>query len=251
MGSFKPGEMKIWLMIAAGALLLMWGTGSTVAAFFGALDAFPGGDEDIPVEGFVPYALPLDAETLASGDYGEGVTLRQINPMLDHETLAALQAHSELPQTPAEAPIRLVIDSIGLNEPVADAHMRMVWVGGQQYEQWTAPDEKAVGWHTRSARLGEIGNTVLNGHHNAYGEVFRQLEDVQLGDVVMVSGRNQVYRYVVVNRMILPERKLGAEDRLDNARWISPSEDERLTLVTCHPYESNTHRLILVARRLN
>ena len=35
---------------------------------------------------------------------------------------------------------------------------------------------------------------------------------------------------------------------MENAAWIMPSEDERLTLVTCWPYTSNTHRLIIVAR---
>ena len=45
-------------------------------------------------------------------------------------------------------------------------------------------------------------------------------------------------------------RQLTAHEqkvRLANARWIQPSEDERLTLITCWPYESNTHRLIIVA----
>lgn len=251
MGWIKAGEMKVWLMIAAGVLLVVWGSGSTVRAVAGALAGAAGGEEEMPVEGFVPYALPVEAERLAGGDYGGGAALKQLSLRLDSQAQAALAERSEQPPAAAEVPMRLVIDSIGLNAPVVDAQMRLVWLEAQQYEQWLAPEEKAVGWHTRSARLGEIGNTVLNGHHNAYGEVFRRLEDVQVGDVVLVSSRNQVYRYIVVNRMILPERKQGAEDRFDNARWISPSEDERLTLVTCHPYESNTHRLILVARRLH
>jgi hypothetical protein len=37
------------------------------------------------------------------------------------------------------------------------------------------------------------------------------------------------------------------EIRLDNGRWILPTEDERLTLVTCWPEDSNSHRLIIVA----
>jgi sortase A len=38
------------------------------------------------------------------------------------------------------------------------------------------------------------------------------------------------------------------DQRLANALWIMPSKDERLTLITCYPYDSNTHRLIIVAR---
>lgn len=48
--------------------------------------------------------------------------------------------------------------------------------------------------------------------------------------------------------MIFPERDVPFETRLENARWILPSEDERITLITCWPYFSNTHRLIIVAR---
>jgi sortase A len=38
--------------------------------------------------------------------------------------------------------------------------------------------------------------------------------------------------------------------RRKNAQWIMPTGDERLTLVTCWPYEwpGNSHRVIVVAR---
>ncbi|HID54608.1 MAG TPA: sortase, partial [Anaerolineae bacterium] len=32
------------------------------------------------------------------------------------------------------------------------------------------------------------------------------------------------------------------------AEWIMPTEDERITLVTCWPYTDNTNRLIVVAQ---
>jgi len=33
-----------------------------------------------------------------------------------------------------------------------------------------------------------------------------------------------------------------------NARYINPTADERLTLVTCWPATGNSHRLIIIAR---
>jgi len=36
--------------------------------------------------------------------------------------------------------------------------------------------------------------------------------------------------------------------RQENARWIAPTDDERLTLVTCWPYTNNTHRVVVVAK---
>jgi sortase A len=65
-------------------------------------------------------------------------------------------------------------------------------------------------------------------------------------EIILFSGeRACVYRVGLV--MTLPEKYQPLETRLDNARWIYPSEDERITLVTCWPYESNTHRVIVVA----
>jgi sortase (surface protein transpeptidase) len=35
--------------------------------------------------------------------------------------------------------------------------------------------------------------------------------------------------------------------RLRNAEYIAPTADERLTLVTCHPYGSLRNRLVIIA----
>jgi sortase (surface protein transpeptidase) len=51
--------------------------------------------------------------------------------------------------------------------------------------------------------------------------------------------------------MILPERFQEIDLRMSNAQWILPSEDHRLTLISCWPYESNTHRVIVVAKLLS
>jgi sortase (surface protein transpeptidase) len=56
------------------------------------------------------------------------------------------------------------------------------------------PEEFAAGWHEGSAPLGVIGNTVLSGHHNAFGKVFANLIDVQIGDeIVVLSSTHEFY----------------------------------------------------------
>ena len=148
-------------------------------------------------------------------------------------------------------PTRIVIPVIDLDAPIILAAMNTVWENGYEFTQWEAPDEYAVGWHENSARLGEIGNTVLNGHHNAYGEVFRDLEKLKRGDRILVSGGEDIFRFEITNIMILPEKTVRLEKRMENAQWTFPSLDERLTLITCWPYETNTHRLLIVARPIN
>ena len=149
--------------------------------------------------------------------------------------------------TNAFTPERIVIDKIGLDAPVEVAHTIDVDVDGQEVTQFLIPEEFAAGWHEGSAPLGVAGNTVISGHHNAFGKVFAHLVDLEVGDeITMLSGKHE-FRYMIVNKMIMPEKNESLEVRLQNARWILPSTDERLTLVTCWPANSNTHRLILVA----
>jgi sortase A len=66
--------------------------------------------------------------------------------------------------------------------------------------------------------------------------------------MVYIYSHGVKYTFIIANRMILQERFVSTETRLENARWLSRSDDIRLTLVTCWPKFSNTHRLILVAR---
>lgn len=145
-------------------------------------------------------------------------------------------------------PDRILIPSIGLDAPVVPSVYAVIEVDNVGFGQFEAPNELAAGWHTNSAGLGEVGNTVINGHHNVYGRVFEHLVDVQVGDLIYLYSGNTYYVYQVSNYMILPERDEDIETRRENARWLLPTTDERLTLVTCWPIYSNTHRLIIVAR---
>ncbi len=145
-------------------------------------------------------------------------------------------------------PMRLIIKSIELDAPIQPAEKKELTISGKTYNQWSAPDLFAVGWQFDSVGLGVKGNTVLNGHHNVFGKVFENLDKLETGDRIQIDGSDgSSFYYIVTNVMILPERDVDFEQRLDNARWIMPSSDERITLITCWPYYSNTHRLIIVA----
>ncbi len=146
-------------------------------------------------------------------------------------------------------PIRIHIQSIDLSAPIIQATKEEIEINKTKYVQWTAPDLFAVGWQYDSASINQHGNTVLNGHHNVHGKVFENLNKLNSGDRIILDGSDgKKYAYVITNVMILPEKDQPLSVRLDNARWTLPSNDERLTLITCWPYYSNTHRLIIVAR---
>lgn len=184
---------------------------------------------------------------------------RQKTPAVEQEGFAPLFIPVTRASSPSESevdnpsaastykPERIAIDKIGLDAPVEVAHTINVNVDGQEVTQFLIPEEFAAGWHEGSAPLGTVGNTVISGHHNAFGKVFAHLVDLEVGDEITVLSGAHEFHYIIVNKMILPEKNETLETRLQNARWILPSTDERLTLVTCWPANSNTHRLILVA----
>lgn len=106
----------------------------------------------------------------------------------------------------------------------------------------------AAGWHETSAPMGMPGNTVLNGHNTTNGEVFRDLYTLEVGDAIIVYAGNIPYAYAITETLLLPEAGQPLEVRLENARYAMPTGDERLTLVTCHPYGSLHYRLVIISR---
>jgi LPXTG-site transpeptidase (sortase) family protein len=188
---------------------------------------------------------------LSNPSSGQEAYSQLLSELYEAEMLYPQSMVGQLPAPPTPAtpqiPVRLVIPAIDLEAPVLPSEAEIVQIAGKSFQVWHAPDEFAVGWHVPSAPLGVPGNTVLNGHHNVYGEVFKRLVELEQGDEIIVQSKNRSISYRILNKMILPEKYAPLEDRVNNSRWILPSDDERLTIVTCWPYESNTHRLILVA----
>jgi sortase A len=118
---------------------------------------------------------------------------------------------------------------------------------GREVPMWDVPDE-AAGFHKTSAYPGRPGNTVLNGHRDIGGSVFLHLDRLQPGDLITLYVGQVAYAYHVVEIVIFQERDASAEERQANRRWIKPFPDERLTLVTCWPLGSNSHRLLVIAK---
>jgi sortase A len=130
---------------------------------------------------------------------------------------------------------------------VVEVGLRKVEGKGKSVFVWETADY-AAGFHLGSAYPGNVGNTVLSGHHNIKGEVFRYLVLLEPGDEVYLYVGEVEYTYVVVEKFIIPEKYASLEQRRENAKWIGYFPDERLTLVTCWPYISNTHRVIVIAK---
>ncbi len=161
----------------------------------------------------------------------------------------ALGAHDRELSNPT---LRLSIPALEIDAPVIPVSSQNKQNrSGRRYKQWSVPNLYAVGWHDSSAPPGQIGNIVLNGHNNIHGAIFADLVDLTLGEQIILYEVDRQHIYEVVHREFLPETGEPLRTRLRNARWIAPSNDARLTLVTCWPNSSNSHRLVVVALPLS
>ncbi len=163
---------------------------------------------------------------------------------------AAVPPPEDLGAAPPPAdrpPTRITAPSIGLDVPVVVMGYRIIEIGGIRGTDWQVPLD-AAGFHQGSCYPGHVGNMVISGHSSTGGEVFRHLDSLAIGDRVTVYVGDVAYHYRIAERHIVREQGASLEERRQNGRWIGRTEDERLTLITCWPYPTVSHRLILVAR---
>ncbi len=151
----------------------------------------------------------------------------------------------------ATQPKRFSIPALGVDAPVQAVGAALQESEGRDYFQWSTPDEYAVGWHDSSAPLGVPGNTVFNGHNNIYGAVFKDLADLELGERLILYDENRSYMYQITQRELFVEDGMPLKDRFWNARWMLPTSDERLTIITCWPNTTNSHRLVVIAHPID
>jgi sortase A len=146
----------------------------------------------------------------------------------------------------ASPPTRLAIPRIELDIPVLEVGIKTVREGSKPKAVW-ADVPNAGGFHQTSAYPGNGGNTVINGHRDVQGSVFRHLDQVGVGDEILLYVDDVLYPYLVSERLIVPEVFASAEQRAENLQLIGTMPEERLTLITCTPVGLATHRLVVIA----
>jgi sortase A len=126
-------------------------------------------------------------------------------------------------------PSRLRIPVMFLDSPVHEVRLNM--------EEWeVSPME--VGHHEGTGVPGQTGNVVLAAHRDVNSALFRELDRLEPGDEVFVENTLGEYRYIVSEVM---------EVSPDYTEVMDPSDDKRVTLITCTPPGIATRRLIVVA----
>ena len=120
---------------------------------------------------------------------------------------------------------RIAIPGITVDAPVVE---------GDDWESL----KKGAGHHVGSANPGERGNCVISAHNDIYGEIFRDLSSVKVGDEILVYTLTQTYRYVVQQTRIIEPTEVSV---------MAATSTPVLTLISCYPYGVDTHRIVVIA----
>jgi sortase A len=158
-----------------------------------------------------------------------------------------LLATPELRPPATSPPTRLVIGKISVDIPVIPVGPKTIRQKGTVKLVWDdVPNAGA--FHQTSAYPGNGGNTVINGHRDIQGSVFRHLDKLEIGDEIVVYVSDVAYPYTVSETAVVPETFATAKQRAENLKYIGAMPEERLTLITCTPIGLGTHRLLVVAK---
>jgi len=106
----------------------------------------------------------------------------------------------------------------------------------------TSDLKKGPGHYPNTPFPGELGNSAIAGHRTTYGEPFRQLDELVVGDSIVVTdlvGRR--FTYLVTGQQIVSPKDSWVVDTVDPTVAT-------LTLTTCHPEFSAKQRLIVFAQ---
>lgn len=164
----------------------------------------------------VPLAVGSgDAEPLPS--FGEG------RPV----TAASAGARPAAPEPTPRVPIeigRIQIPKLGVDETLY-----------QGIEQWTI--DLGPSYWPGTSLPGMAGNSVIAGHRSTFTRPFRDLDKLEPGDEIRFSSQaigDAVYR--VTESFVVEPTDV----------WIvNPTDEDIVTLFTCHPYGSERYRLVV------
>jgi sortase A len=130
-----------------------------------------------------------------------------------------------LPTAGPQQGIRIQIPAIHVDAPI---------VQGDGWEQL----KKGVAQHAGTPNPGENGNIVLSAHNDIFGEIFRELDKLQPGDVITLYSSTRQYTYVVTGTELVEPTRVEV---------MAPTPSAVVTLISCYPYLIDNQRIVVSA----
>jgi sortase A len=178
---------------------------------------------------FTPTPL-IQAVVLPSGhtpptseggaSFNEAEIPEHLRPL--HQSYASAPAPARSP----EGAIQIEIAAINVDAPI---------VMGDGWEQL----KQGVGQHIGSSNPGQPGNLVLSAHNDIFGQIFRDLDQLEIGDEIIIYTNIRAYRYVIDQPTQIIEPTF--------VQVMDPTPQPTITLISCYPYLVDNKRIVVKA----
>ncbi|MFN8529191.1 MAG: sortase [Anaerolineae bacterium] len=113
-----------------------------------------------------------------------------------------------------------------------------------------SPIVQGVDWEALKQGVGQLqnginpgdvaGNLVFAAHNDIYGQLFRYLPEMQIGDPFQIRTQTQVYNYVVTDILFVEPNDVHVMEDRGGAT---------ATLISCYPYQVDNQRIVVFADR--
>jgi sortase A len=134
----------------------------------------------------------------------------------------------------------LKIDKLNIVVPIIEN------VDGADKKVYNQALKNGVAHYKGTALPGEGSNIFIFGHSSTYvgqggdwGEIFKDLNNLESGDIISITFKGKEYFYKVVEKKIIKKTDVAV---------LNPTESEQLVLMTCWPIGTNKDRLIIIAK---
>ncbi|PZS35912.1 MAG: class E sortase [Pseudonocardiales bacterium] len=100
------------------------------------------------------------------------------------------------------------------------------------------------GHYPGSALPGAVGNFAVAGHRASHGNGFLRMNEMRGGDAVVVETRDAWFTYRVISTEVVDPTDTAVIAPVPDRPGVVPTQ-RMITLTTCDPWYSATHRLIV------
>jgi len=124
------------------------------------------------------------------------------------------------------------------------------WAGEQERpisqgtDRPTVLDVLGIGHYEGTAMPGGVGNFALAGHRVTFGKPFNRIEELQVGDPLVVRTVDTWYVYRVTSMEVVMPADVRVIAPAPNQPGVEPTE-RVITLTTCHPMFSARERYVV------
>ena len=129
-----------------------------------------------------------------------------------------------------DTPLRVIIPDIDVDNTIV------------QGVDWNALQQGVGMLPNGAVPTSDTDNVVLAAHNDIYGELFRDLDQLEVGDQLQVQTRSGFFTYIVRESIVVDP---------DDVHVMDSQGVPMLTLISCYPPRVNNQRIIIHADRVD